>query len=96
MPGLLIFAFPEKKGRPQEAVCFRDLFRAGCSSARLECWSGGPEAGGSNPLIPTKVFEGHSARAEWLFHCCDRRMQRIRKGVAMKKPKAVGCGLQKH
>ncbi len=102
---------------------FRKTIRAGCSSARLECTSGGREAGGSNPLIPTKVFEGHSARAEWLSKALSSPhlrkgaahplimekhlaylsglyhtllvMQRIRKGVAMKKPKAAGCGLQK-
>ena len=26
---------------------------SGCSLVRLKCWSGGPEIGGSNPLIPT-------------------------------------------
>lgn len=27
---------------------------AGCSSVRLECWSGGPKVAGSSPVIPTK------------------------------------------
>jgi len=26
---------------------------SGCSLVQLKCWSGGPEIGGSNPLIPT-------------------------------------------
>ena len=30
----------------------KDMF-SGCSLVRLKCWSGGPEIGGSNPLIPT-------------------------------------------
>ena len=28
--------------------------KAGCSSVRLECWSGGPKVAGSSPVIPTK------------------------------------------
>ena len=29
---------------------------SGCSLVRLKCWSGGPEIGGSNPLIPTSRY----------------------------------------
>jgi hypothetical protein len=35
----------------------------GCSSARLECTSGGREVAGSNPVIPTKTKQGASVIA---------------------------------
>ncbi|WP_282779288.1 hypothetical protein [Phaeodactylibacter xiamenensis] len=39
-------------------------------------------------------MEKHLAYLSGLYHTL-LVMQRIRKGVAMKKPKAAGCGLQK-
>ena len=39
-------------------VRFFYVKNSGCSLVRLKCWSGGPEIGGSNPLIPTKGLKG--------------------------------------
>ena len=62
---------------------------SGCSSARLECTSGGREAGGSNPLIPTHTTRS-SCVAGWPFVFSVRRKLAFVRVGKPKRPKPAG------
>ncbi len=53
-------------GRPTLIKILLYISFSGRSLARLKCWSGGPEIGGSNPLAPTNKSKTAVVR-QWSF-----------------------------